>query len=154
MRTTAYATWRRACGTLAKSLPPHKLMPMPRLSPTMTSGTLMRWHVSEGAELPEGGADVLLSVRPVGLTDDPDDGSPILEVESHEEGFLAHILLHEGEDAEPDVAIAVICESEADIGTLHEAYSRDCGVLMVEPATFAWQAYLAAGEVGRACSNS
>ena len=121
----------------------------------MTSGTLLRWHIDEGGELPEGGADVLLSVRPVGLTDDPEDGNPILEVESHEEGFLARILVNAGEQAEPDVAIAVICESEADIGALRQAYSgRSHGDLMVEPATFAWQAYLAAGEVGRACSNS
>ena len=41
----------RASSTLARSkLPPHKLMPMPRLSPTMTTGTLLRWHIEEGAE--------------------------------------------------------------------------------------------------------
>lgn len=121
----------------------------------MTSGTLLRWHVPEGAALPEDGADVLCSVRPVGLTDDPDDGNPVLEVESHEVGFLARILLPEGEDAEPDVAIAIICESEADVAALQQAYTRrDQQALMVEPATFAWQAYLAAGEVGRSCGNS
>ena len=44
----------------------------------------------------------------------------MLEIESHEEGFL-HILLPEGEDALPDEAIAVVVEHIADIGPLRHA---------------------------------
>ena len=53
------------------------------------------------------------------LTEDPEDngedGVIILEVESHEEGYLAKILLPEGESAECDAAIAVVCERDEDI---------------------------------------
>ena len=87
----------RACSTLAKALPRGaKLCPMPRLSPTMTSGALLRWRVEEGAMLPESGMEPLCDVQPTRLTDDPDDeanGPPVLEIESHEEGFLAAIVV-------------------------------------------------------------
>ena len=149
--------WRsvgRALTTAA--LPPHKLMPMPRLSPTMTTGTLLKWRVAEGAALPESGMDPACDVLPSGLTDDPEDEDVVLEIESHEEGFLARILLAEGATAAPDEAIAVICDSEADIERLREVYDTDVARErpLVEAGTFAWQAYLAAGEVGRSCSNS
>lgn len=125
----------------------------------MTSGKLLRWRVAEGGALPENGIDTLCDVLPTGLTDDPDDGDPVLEIESHEEGFLARILLGEGEDAAPDEAIAVICERAEDIDALREAYASATDVdrrrsLMVEPASFAWQAYLGSGEASRQCSNS
>ena len=45
-RRTALA--RRALST---SLPPHKLMPMPRLSPSMRTGKLEQWLVVEGDEV-------------------------------------------------------------------------------------------------------
>ena len=92
--------------------------------------------------------------RPTGLTDDPEDGSPILEIESHEEGYLARILLNEGEDAAPDEAIAVIVEHAEDVSRVAEAFDASAPRPLVEAGTFAWQAYLGAGEVGRACSNS
>ena len=150
---------RRACATLARSLPPHKLMPMPRLSPTMSSGALVRWHVVEGQPLPDAGMEPTCDVLPVGLTDDADVEAdpPTLVIESHEEGFVARILLAEGHSAAPDEAIAVICEREEDIETVRAAYDAlgDSGrkQLLVEPATFAWQAYLA-GPATRECSNS
>ena len=120
----------------------------------MTSGTIMHWRVAEGEQLPESGLDIAFSVRPTGLTDDPEDGSPILEVESHEEGFLARILLAEGESAAPDEAIAVVVEREQDVEAVQAAFAVGQSRPFVEAGTFAWQAYLAAGEQGRACSNS
>ena len=161
---TSIMLQRRCCSTLAKALPRGaKLCPMPRLSPTMTSGTLLKWRVEEGAMLPESGMEPLCDVQPTRLTDDPDDeidGPPILEIESHEEGFLARILLKEGESAAPDVAIAVICESEEDVRACRDAVDLAKPSLVgddapvVEAGTFAWQAYLAAGHSARACSNS
>ena len=74
----------------------------------MESGTLLRWRIVEGNALPENGSETLCDVLPNGLTDDPDDGDPVLEIEAHEEGFLARILLAEGQHAKPDEAIAVI----------------------------------------------
>ena len=113
--------------------------------------------------LPESGMEPLCDVQPTRLTDDPDDeanGPPVLEIESHEEGFLARILLPEGAEAAPDVAIAVICEREEDVQRCRDAVDRAKPTLVgdaapiVEAGTFAWQAYLAAGHSARACSNS
>jgi pyruvate/2-oxoglutarate dehydrogenase complex dihydrolipoamide acyltransferase (E2) component len=146
----------RSCATLAAArscpLPPHKLVPMPCLSPTMTSGVIMRWRIAVGASLPEDGMEPLFDVLPVGLTDDPEDGDPILEIEAHEFGFLAKVLVGPGERCRPDEAIAVIVENAEDVPLFADAYAA--GRPLVEPATFAWQAYLAAGQDTRACSNS
>ena len=123
----------------------------------MTRGKLLRWRVVEGAELPENGMDPICDVAPTGLTDDPEieASAPVLEIESHEEGYLARILLAEGAEAAPDEAIAVICEREEDVPSVHAAYEvADGRSLSVEPATFAWQAYLAPGHAAQQCSNS
>ena len=149
---------RRSCATLAaarsRSLPPHKLVPMPCLSPTMTSGLITRWRIPVGTALPDDGSEPLFDVQPVGLTDDPEDGEPVLEIEAHEVGYLAKILVGQGERAPPDEAIAVIVERLEDVELFADAYSAGQERPLVEPATFAWQAYLAPGEVGRSCGNS
>ena len=56
----------------------------------------------------------------------------------HEDGFLAKILLGDGESAEPDAPIAVICEEQSDVDAFRD-YRADGPV---EPATFAWQGFL------------
>ena len=63
--------------------------------------------------------------------------------------------LLEGEAAPPDAAIAVVAEYEEDIAALAAAPWRLQGgeLPLVEPATFAWQAYLQA-PAARQCSNS
>ena len=136
---------RRARGLA--SLPPYKLMPMPRLSPTMRSGTVVRWLLAEGDELPSAGSEVAVEVKAHGLTEDwsappGTSTSPIMEVEIHEEGFVAALLVREGDEADPDAAIAVIVETEESIPAVQSAFSSGGELsepLLVEPATFAWQ---------------
>ena len=167
MRRTMLSRALQSCAAFARSstsiakLPPHKLMPMPRLSPTMTSGKVLRWRVQEGEPLPESGIDTIVDILPTALTDrdlrgSDDLGDPVLEIEAHEEGYLCKILLHEGGEAQPDEAIAVIVEDEADIDRVRAAYAETVAGpdLVVEPATFAWQAYLGEGETSKQCSNS
>jgi pyruvate/2-oxoglutarate dehydrogenase complex dihydrolipoamide acyltransferase (E2) component len=132
------------------ALPPHRLVPMPRLSPTMETGTLVRWAVKEGEEVDD--MQIAFEVQTDTLTDDPEDSSKILQIEVHEVGFIAKILLQESEIARPDEAIAILCEEAADVGSFSD-YPRDPRP-EVEPGTFAWQAYLKSGESARACSNS
>ena len=64
-------------------------------------------------------SNTIAQVATTELTEDPEDngedGVIILEIESHEEGYLAKILLQEGETAECDTAIAVVCENDADV---------------------------------------
>lgn len=43
---------RRLCGSVrslcSASLPPHKVVPMPRLAPTMTTGKVHQWNIGIG----------------------------------------------------------------------------------------------------------
>ena len=73
------------------SLPPHKLMPMPRLSPSMQTGRLDQWLVAVGDKVIS--EHIICEVSTAELTEDPDDGTLVLQIESHEDGFLAKILL-------------------------------------------------------------
>ena len=117
----------------------------------MERGEVVKWRVGVGDPIDD--MEVTCEVRTAELTDDPADGEKILEIEAHEDGFLAAILVAEGDMAAPDEAIAVICESSSDVDAFADI-SRDLARLHVEPATFAWQAYLKAGQTARACSNS
>jgi len=117
----------------------------------MEQGVIVRWVLQLGE--PVNDMDVTCEVRTAELTDDPADGAKILEIEAHEDGWLAAVLVGEGESAAPDEAIAVICEQRSDIEAFRN-YREEHEVQHVEPATFAWQAYLKAGETARGCSNS
>ena len=67
------------------SLPPHTLLPMPALSPTMTSGNLASWKLKEGDAIAVG--DVIAEVETDKAT---------VDYEAQDEGFLAKILMAEG----------------------------------------------------------
>ena len=129
------------------SLPPHKLMPMPRLSPTMRTGRLEQWLVSPGDEIVS--QDLVCDVSTSELTEDPEDGTLTLEIESHEDGFLAKILLSDGESAAPDVPIAVVCENREDV----DAFRDYTPAGLCEPATFAWQGFLKDPAAVRECGK-
>ena len=96
-------TQRRA---LSGSFPPHRLMPMPRLSPSMSTGRLDQWLVAVGDEVVS--EHVVCEVSTSELTEDPDDETTlVLQIESHEDGFLAKILL-------PDVRTLAIPMRESE----------------------------------------
>ena len=58
---------------------------MPALSPTMTEGTLAKWHVKEGDEVASG--DVLAEIETDKAT---------MEVEAVDEGTVGRIVVPEG----------------------------------------------------------
>ena len=58
---------------------------MPALSPTMTEGKLVKWHVKEGDQVASG--DVLAEIETDKAT---------MEVEAVDEGTLGKILIDEG----------------------------------------------------------
>ncbi|XP_011497674.1 PREDICTED: dihydrolipoyllysine-residue acetyltransferase component of pyruvate dehydrogenase complex, mitochondrial [Ceratosolen solmsi marchali] len=68
------------------SLPDHIKVPLPALSPTMETGTLIAWHKKEGEKLNEG--DLLAEIE----TDKATMG-----FETPEEGYLAKIIVPAGE---------------------------------------------------------
>ncbi|KAL4449482.1 hypothetical protein ABPG77_007126 [Micractinium sp. CCAP 211/92] len=70
---------------LFSSLPTHTELSMPALSPTMSQGNLVAWHVKEGQEIAPG--DVLADVETDKAT---------LSWENQDEGFVAKLLVAEG----------------------------------------------------------
>ena len=84
---------------------------MPALSPTMTEGTLAKWHVKEGDAVAAG--DVIAEIETDKAT---------MEVEAVDEGTLGRILVPEGSEAVPvNQAIALLLEEGEDAGALEAA---------------------------------
>ena len=67
------------------TLPPHTLLPMPSLSPTMTAGNLAAWKLKAGDSFSAG--DVLAEVETDKAT---------VDYESVDDGVIAKILVPEG----------------------------------------------------------
>ena len=72
---------------------------MPKLSPTMEHGTLVRWHKKEGEYVKAG--DVLFEVATDKAT---------VEHEALDEGWIRKILVVENEEAHVNQALAILTE--------------------------------------------
>jgi pyruvate dehydrogenase E2 component (dihydrolipoamide acetyltransferase) len=77
---------------------------MPKLSSTMTEGKITQWKKAPGDKVAQG--DTILIVE----SDKAD-----MDVESFNEGYLATILVPEGQSAEVFLTIAYLAETEAEI---------------------------------------
>jgi pyruvate dehydrogenase E2 component (dihydrolipoamide acetyltransferase) len=97
---------------------------MPALSPTMTEGTLAKWHVKEGDEIAAG--DVIAEIETDKAT---------MEVEAVDEGTLGRILVQEGTEAVPvNQAIAILLEEGEDAGALEAAAAPVPAAATASPA--------------------
>ena len=77
-------------------LPPHVLLRLPPLSPTVTRGRLTAWRCAVGQQLRAG--DALLDVHVDRLVEDRDSGPHELTVECHEDDvFVARHLVPAGQ---------------------------------------------------------
>ena len=74
---------------------------MPKLSPTMEGGTLIKWHKSEGDFVKEG--DLLFEVATDKAT---------VEYNALDEGFLRKIIIFEGQDAKVNQPVAIFTETK------------------------------------------
>ncbi len=84
---------------------------MPALSPTMTEGTLAKWHVKEGDEVSAG--DVIAEIETDKAT---------MEVEAVDEGTLGRIAVAEGtEGVAVNTVIAMLLEDGEDASALDAA---------------------------------
>ena len=84
---------------------------MPALSPTMTEGTLAKWHVKEGDAIASG--DVLAEIETDKAT---------MEVEAIDEGTVGKLLVSEGTEGVPvNQTIAVLLEEGEDAGAIEAA---------------------------------
>jgi pyruvate dehydrogenase E1 component beta subunit len=81
---------------------------MPALSPTMTEGTLAKWHVKEGDTVAAG--DIMAEVETDKAT---------MEVEAVDEGIIGKILIGDGSENIPvNTPIAILLEEDEDAGAL------------------------------------
>ncbi|MEY7999897.1 2-oxo acid dehydrogenase subunit E2 [Clostridium sp. Mt-5] len=80
---------------------------MPKLGLTMTEGTLVNWHKSEGEKIEKG--EILFEVETDKLTN---------EIEAKEGGVLRKVLVEEGETVKCLVPVAVIADENEDISEL------------------------------------
>lgn len=97
----------------ASELPPHAVLDMPALSPTMNQGNIAKWRKKEGDKIEVG--DVLCEIETDKAT---------LEYESLEEGYLAVIVAPDGsKDVTVGQPIAVTVEASEDIETVKASYS-------------------------------
>lgn len=86
---------------------------MPALSPTMTEGTLAKWHVKEGDEISSG--DVIAEIETDKAT---------MEVEAVEEGRVGKLLVSEGTEGVPvNETIAILLEEGEDSSAIEAAAS-------------------------------
>ncbi len=76
---------------------------MPKLSPTMEEGTIVKWRIKEGAQVKAG--DVLIEVATDKAT---------VEFNALDEGYLRKIIIPEGGSAIVNQAIAVFTESKTE----------------------------------------
>ncbi|KAL4440757.1 hypothetical protein ABPG74_013738 [Tetrahymena malaccensis] len=87
------------------SYPKHRLVALPALSPTMTEGKIAAWHIKVGQKIQEG--DNIFDVQT--------DKDSVPNVYQEEPGFVAKLLVKEGETVPANTPVVVVCKSEADI---------------------------------------
>ncbi|KAL5041027.1 hypothetical protein BDW71DRAFT_192585 [Aspergillus fruticulosus] len=101
----------------SKSFPPHTIISMPALSPTMTAGNIGAWQKKAGDALQPG--DVLVEIE----TDKAQ-----MDFEFQEEGVLAKVLKESGEkDVSVGSPIAVLVEEGTDVAAFESFSLEDAG---------------------------
>lgn len=94
-----------ASSAATADLPDHKLLTMPKLSPTMEVGTLQEWVKGPGDAIAAG--DVLAEIETDKAT---------RSFEYNDDGFLARVFVEEGQaDVPVGDALALVVEEEGDI---------------------------------------
>ncbi|KAF2472976.1 pyruvate dehydrogenase [Lindgomyces ingoldianus] len=108
----------------SKSFPPHTVVSMPALSPTMTAGNIGTWQKKVGDSIAPG--DVLVEIE----TDKAQ-----MDFEFQEEGVIAKLLKESGEkDVAVGSPIAVMVEDGEDISAFESFSVEDAGGDKAAPA--------------------
>ncbi|KAJ1561846.1 pyruvate dehydrogenase complex dihydrolipoamide acetyltransferase component (E2) [Nowakowskiella sp. JEL0078] len=101
----------------ASSFPEHTLITMPALSPTMTQGNIGKWNKKPGDSIQPG--DAIVEIETDKAT---------MDFEAQEDGFIAKILLQEGEkDVLVNRPIAVLVESKDLVAAFESFTLADAG---------------------------
>lgn len=93
-----------------------KVVTMPRLSDTMTEGTVATWLKKVGDKVAEG--DILAEIETDKAT---------MEFESFQSGTLLYIGIEEGQSAPVDSVLAIIGPEGTDVTGIAKNYSKDSG---------------------------
>ncbi|KAG6630671.1 dihydrolipoyllysine-residue acetyltransferase component 1 of pyruvate dehydrogenase complex, mitochondrial [Carya illinoinensis] len=110
--------------TSTADLPPHVVLDMPALSPTMNQGNIAKWRKKEGDKIEVG--DVICEIETDKAT---------LEFESLEEGYLAKILAPEGsKDVAVGQPIAITVEDPSDLEIVKNSVSSGSGIREEKPS--------------------
>lgn len=80
---------------------------MPRLSDTMEQGTVVRWHVKEGAKISSG--DLLADIETDKAT---------MEMQAFDDGTVARLVIPEGKSVKVGETIAVLAEEGEDVASV------------------------------------
>ena len=121
---------------------PATIIRMPKMSDTMTEGTIVAWHKKEGDTVKSG--DVLAEVETDKAT---------MDLEAYEEGTLLYIGVKEGEAVAVDAVIAVIGEKGAKFKVLLDGDAGGNGAAAPAPASAAPDAGAASEPVGNATAE-
>lgn len=110
-RLTSNLIQRLFAGTQTTNLglPEHQVLNLPALSPTMKTGKVGKWNFKEGDSVDVG--DVVADIE----TDKSSVG-----YELQEEGYIARILIREGEQAQIGAPMFIIVENEADVAAFKD----------------------------------
>jgi pyruvate dehydrogenase E2 component (dihydrolipoamide acetyltransferase) len=88
------------------SLPPHKELGMPALSPTMSQGNIAQWKKKEGDKIAAG--DIIAEIETDKAT---------IDFEAQDDGYLAKIIAPSGsKDILVNQTIAIIVDKQGDVG--------------------------------------
>jgi len=106
------------------SVPPHTIMTMPSLSPTMTQGNIVKWMKKEGEQIAPG--NILAEVETDKAT---------IEWEAQEEGYLAKILKGAGsKDIAVGTPVAVLVEEAGSVSAFKNFTGEGAPAATAAPA--------------------
>ncbi|KAK4511697.1 60S ribosomal protein L20B [Mucor velutinosus] len=115
---------KEARGYSSKSFPPHNVIAMPALSPTMTAGGIGKFQKAVGDAINPG--DVLVEIE----TDKAQ-----MDFECQEEGFLAKLFVNEGDkDIPVGKPIAIFVDDESDVEAFKDFTLEDASPAAAAPA--------------------
>ncbi|KAI0164617.1 dihydrolipoamide acetyltransferase component [Xylariaceae sp. FL1272] len=118
------AALRNSYARFYASFPPHTVIKMPALSPTMTAGNIGAWQKKAGDSIAPG--DVLVEIE----TDKAQ-----MDFEFQEEGVIAKLLKDAGEkDVPVGNPIAILVEEGADVSAFESFSLKDAGGDAAAPA--------------------
>ena len=91
-----------------------KYLPMPRLSPSMQKGKILKWFIKPKDFVKSYQLILEISTKTLQEVNNEENES-VMEIELLEDMFVADILVKEGEECKVGQAIASFCDEEEDI---------------------------------------